>query len=128
MTKHYVNSQTIEVSDGHEIIEINDVLIGEVWLASGQSNMQYMNQCYDCVINQEEEIENSYNPSIRMFSVPQDLSGESIKHRRWMPASAETMEKFSATAYYFARKLHDKLDIPVGIVNTSWGGTRVELG
>lgn len=123
----HVNSQTIEVSDGHEIIEINDVLIGEVWLASGQSNMQwYMNQCYDCVINQEEEIENSYNPSIRMFSVPQDLSGESIKHRRWMSASAETTGKFSATAYYFARKLHDKLDIPVGIVNTSWGGTRVE--
>ena len=125
-TLHF-NSQTIEVSDSNEVIEINDILIGEVWLASGQSNMQwYMNQCYDCIINQEEEIENSYNPSIRMFSVPQDLSGESIKNRKWMSASAETTGKFSATAYYFARKLHDNLGVPIGIVNTSWGGTRVE--
>ena len=115
------------VSDGNSTIEINDILIGEVWLASGQSNMQwFMNQCDGCVINQDEEIKNSANDMIRMFSVPQDLTGESIKFRKWLSANPENTGSFSATAYYFAKNLHNKLDMPIGIVNTSWGGTRVE--
>jgi sialate O-acetylesterase len=115
------------VSDGNSTIEINDILVGEVWLASGQSNMQwFMNQCDGCVINQDEEITNSANDMIRMFSVPQDLTGESIKFRKWLSANPENTGSFSATAYYFAKNLHDKLDMPIGIVNTSWGGTRVE--
>ncbi len=119
--------QSFTVSDGSSIIEINDILIGEVWLASGQSNMQwFMNQCDGCVINQDEEIKNSANDMIRMFSVPQDLTGESIKFRKWLSANPENTGSFSATAYYFAKNLHYKLDMPIGIVNTSWGGTRVE--
>jgi sialate O-acetylesterase len=119
--------QTLYVSNSYKTIVIKDVLIGEVWLASGQSNMQwYMDQCEGCIINQKKEIENSKNELIRMFSVPQDLTGETIKSRKWIPASAETTGKFSATAYYFAKKLFDKLGVPIGIVNTSWGGTRVE--
>jgi sialate O-acetylesterase len=119
--------QSFTVSDGSSTIEINDILIGEVWLASGQSNMQwFMNQCDGCVINQDEEIKNSANDMIRMFSVPQDLTGESIKFRKWLSANPENTGSFSATAYYFAKNLHYKLDMPIGIVNTSWGGTRVE--
>lgn len=119
--------QTLYVSNGYKTIAIKDVLIGEVWLASGQSNMQwYMDQCEGCIISQKIEIENSKNELIRMFSVPQDLTGETIKYRKWISASPETTGKFSATAYYFAKKLFDKLGVPVGIVNTSWGGTRVE--
>lgn len=119
--------QSFSVSDGSSTIEINDILIGEVWLASGQSNMQwFMNQCDGCVINQDEEIKNSTNDMIRMFSVPQDLTGESIKFRKWLSANPENTGSFSATAYYFAKNLHNKLDMPIGIVNTSWGGTRVE--
>ena len=119
--------QTVKVSNGYKTITIKDVLIGEVWLASGQSNMQwYMDECEGCVINQTKEIETSNNDMIRMFSVPHELTGDAIKHKKWMSASAETTGKFSATAYYFARKLYEKLGVPVGIVNTSWGGTRVE--
>lgn len=115
------------VSDGNSTIEINDILIGEVWLASGQSNMQwFINQCDGCVINQDEEIKNSANDMIRMFSVPRDFTGESIKFRKWLSANPENTGSFSATAYYFAKNLHNKLDMPIGIVNTSWGGTRVE--
>lgn len=115
------------VSDGNSTIEINDILIGEVWLASGQSNMQWLiNQCDGCVINQDEEIKNSANDMIRMFSVPRDFTGESIKFRKWLSANPENTGSFSATAYYFAKNLHNKLDMPIGIVNTSWGGTRVE--
>jgi len=119
--------QSFTVSDGSSTIEINDILIGEVWLASGQSNMQwFMNQCDGCVINQDQEIKNSANDMIRMFSVPQDLTGESLKFRKWLSANPENTGSFSATAYYFAKNLHYKLDMPIGIVNTSWGGTRVE--
>lgn len=115
------------VSDGKTTIKREDVLIGEVWLASGQSNMEWrMNECDGCVINQDEEIKKSNNDMIRMFSVPQDLSGEKIKSRKWLSANAENTGRFSATAYYFAKKLHEYLDIPIGIVNSSWGGTRIE--
>lgn len=122
-----IKNQNLKISDGYKTIEIKDILIGEVWLASGQSNMEWrMNQCDGCVTNQDEEIDNSTNDMIRMFSVPQDLSGEDIKYRKWMSANNGTTGKFSATAYYFAKKLHNKLGVPIGIVNTSWGGTRVE--
>ena len=122
-----LNGYTINVTDGISKIEIVDVLIGEVWLASGQSNMEWrMNQCEGCVINQTEEIKNSSNPLIRMFSVPADLTNESIRHTKWLSAGPKSTSNFSATAYYFAKNLYDELKVPIGIVNSSWGGTRIE--
>jgi len=122
-----IKSYSIKITNGKKTIIINDVLIGEVWLASGQSNMQWkMNECENCVINQDYEIKNSKNEYIRMFSVPQDFSGERIKSAKWMAASPSTTGKFSAAAYYFSKKLYNKLGTPIGIINTSWGGTRVE--
>jgi sialate O-acetylesterase len=118
---------SIHVTDGDSKIDISDVLIGEVWLASGQSNMEWrMNECEGCVINQTEEIKNSNNPSIRMFSVPKDLTNQSLKHTKWLSANQKNTGNFSATAYYFAKKLHDELKVPIGIINSSWGGTRIE--
>lgn len=118
---------SIHVTDGDSKIDISDVLIGEVWLASGQSNMEWrMNECEGCVINQTEEIINSTNPSIRMFSVPKDLTIESLKHTKWLTANQKNTGNFSATAYYFAKKLHEELKVPIGIINSSWGGTRIE--
>ena len=126
-TKEPFRSYTLEVTDGDSKIEIVDVLIGEVWLASGQSNMEWrMNQCEGCVINQVQEIKNSTNPHIRMFSVPADLSGASLKYTTWLSASPENTGDFSAVAYYFAKSLYDELKVPIGIVNSSWGGTRIE--
>ena len=122
-----IDGYTVDVTDGISKIEISDVLIGEVWLASGQSNMVWsMNQCEGCVINQAEEIRNSDNPFIRMFTVPADLTNESLKHTKWLSASQKNTGNFSAVAYYFARKIYDELKVPVGIVNSSWGGTRIE--
>ena len=66
------------------------------------------------------------NNQIRMFTVPIDLSGELIKNSKWQVANPKNAEGFSAAAYFFARKLHEELQVPIGIVNTSWGGTRVE--
>ena len=118
---------TVTVQTSNKSILLNDVMIGEVWLSSGQSNMEWrMNQCINCIDNQDEEISKVNNNEIRMFTVPLDLSGELIKKSKWLVANPENAEGFSAAAYYFARKLNKELKIPIGIVNTSWGGTRVE--
>ena len=94
-----LDGYTIDVTDGISEIKISDVLIGEVWLASGQSNMVWsMNQCDGCVINQAEEIKNSSNPFIRMFTVPPDLTNESLKHTKWLSASQKNTGNFSAVA------------------------------
>ena len=118
---------TVTIQTSNKSILLKDVMIGEVWLSSGQSNMEWMmNQCINCIDNQDEEISNVNNNQIRMFTVPMDLSGELIKESKWLVANPKNAEGFSAAAYYFARKLHEELQIPIGIVNTSWGGTRVE--
>ena len=118
---------TITIQASNNSILLKDVMIGEVWLSSGQSNMEWkMNQCVNCIDNQDEEISKVNNNEIRMFTVPMDLSGELIKKSKWLVANPKNAEEFSATAYYFARKLNKELKIPIGIVNTSWGGTRVE--
>ena len=103
---------------------LDDVLIGEVWLASGQSNMQW--KLSNRLVNQEQEIANANYNQIRMFTVPLDLTGEQIKNSKWKVSNSENVKSFSAVGYFFARRLHVDLNIPIGIINTSWGGTRVE--
>ena len=114
----------IEVKSDSQTVVYNDVLIGEVWIASGQSNMGM--RLSDGIENQDEEIKNANYNDIRFFSVLEDLTGQSIKHQKWLKTTPENAEKYSAAAYFFARKLHKELKTPIGIVNTSWGGTRVE--
>jgi sialate O-acetylesterase len=111
---------------GYNEILLKNVLIGEVWLCSGQSNMEWSAQ--SGINNAEEEIKNANFPEIRLFSVyqstslyPQDhLTGE------WSACTPETMRSFSAIGYLFAKTLHKELGVPVGIINTSWGGTPAE--
>jgi sialate O-acetylesterase len=111
---------------GYNRIEFSNVLIGEVWLCSGQSNMEW--SARSGIINGEEEIKNADFPSIRLFSVyhctseyPQEkLTGQ------WSVCTPETMQGFSVVAYFFARKLSRELGIPVGLINSSWGGTPAE--
>jgi len=122
-----ISSEAKSLIKKEEKIIFKDILIGEVWLASGQSNMEWrLNQCDDCIDNQEDEIKNANYNDIRMFNVPQDLWGDAIKRQKWEITTSENVEDFSATAYFFARKLNKELKIPVGIINSSWGGTRVE--
>ena len=109
-------------------IEINDILIGEVWLCSGQSNMALtVGQVSDLY---EEDIANSENKFIRSFQVPReydfiaartDLNGGS-----WKESNPKNVVQFSATAYFFAKKIYEKLKIPVGLIHSSWGGTFAE--
>ena len=111
---------------GYNELTLKNVLIGEVWLCSGQSNMEWSAQAG--INNGEEEIKNATYPEIRFFTVfnatalyPQDhFTG------KWTECTPEEMKKFSAIGYFFARKLNKELGMPVGIINSSWGGTPAE--
>lgn len=112
-------------------IVVRDVLVGEVWLASGQSNMEMPLKGWPPtapVANSAEEIAAANFPQIRMFTVRRHyaLMPETSVTGEWKISSPETAGDFSATAYFFARKLHNELKVPVGIIHSSWGGTPVE--
>ncbi|OXA95015.1 hypothetical protein B0A66_04190 [Flavobacterium hercynium] len=111
---------------GKNKITVKDVLVGEVWICSGQSNMEF--QMYK-TMNFEKEINDSNYPMIRHFGVAQDLSGtpkEDLKEGKWLVANKENIRDFTAAGFFFAKKLYAELNIPIGIINTSWGGTCVE--
>jgi len=123
-TPSYGGPYQIKIQSKKQTLVFEDVMIGEVWLASGQSNMEW--QLQYPIKNQANEIANAKYPNIRMFSVPRNLNNEGIQNASWMFTTPENVKKFSAVAYFFARELNEKLNIPIGIVNSSWGGTRVE--
>lgn len=111
---------------GKNKITIKNVLVGEVWICSGQSNMEF--QVFK-TMNAEKEIADANYPMIRHFGVAQDLSGtpkDDLKQGKWEEANKQNVGNFTAVGYYFARKLYSELKIPIGIINTSWGGTNVE--
>ncbi|MCI4668023.1 MAG: sialate O-acetylesterase [Bacteroidia bacterium] len=115
----------IQIIAGKAIKEIEDVLFGEVWLCGGQSNMEYTLGMLD----KFEEIKNSSNPEIRHFKVPRKIAyspQDSITGGEWELADSTTSEDFSAVAYFFAKKLHRELDVPIGLISSNWGGTVVE--
>jgi sialate O-acetylesterase len=114
------------VITGKNKIVIKNVLVGEVWLCSGQSNMEF--QVFKTV-NAQKEIADANYPMIRHFGVAQDLSGkpkDDLKAGKWEVSNPQTVGNFTAVGYYFAKKIYAELKIPIGIINTSWGGTNVE--
>ena len=116
--------QTLAVQ-GKNKIEIKDVLVGEVWVASGQSNMAWT---VANSANPQEEIANSANDQIRMWTAQRTVSETPAADvpGSWQIASPKTTGNFSAVGFYFARKLQKDLGVPVGILHSSWGGTPVE--
>ena len=123
-TPVYGGPYEIKVKSETDQIKFKDVLIGEVWLASGQSNMEWPMSAR--IINQKQEIQNANYPNIRMFSVPRNLNGINIDLASWKVSTLKNISDFSAVGYFFAREIHNRLGVPVGIINSSWGGTRVE--
>lgn len=118
------------IINGKNTVFINNVMIGEVWIASGQSNMEMpMNGgFYGQILNGPEDIANSTNNDIRIYMAQRNTSfkEEGDCEGVWKAASPQNTPLFGATCYYFARKLNEELGVPVGIINTSWGGTPVE--
>lgn len=115
----------IHIKGQNEVI-LKNVLIGEVWLCSGQSNMEMSAQ--SGIDNGDEEIKNANYPEIRLFTVSASTSHFPQDHLagKWSVCTPEEMKPFSAIGYFFARKLYKELGVPVGIINSSWGGTPAE--
>jgi len=110
---------------GKNTISIKNILVGEVWVCSGQSNMQMSVQSSN---NAEQEIAEAGYPKIRLFSVKRKVAEtpQSDCEGSWSECSPETVPGFSAVAYFFGRELHKQLNVPVGLIHTSWGGTPAE--
>ncbi len=114
------------VIKGYNTIRLENVLLGEVWLVSGQSNMEW--SAAAGIEGGEAAIAAAKNPNIRFFTVAnrtsefpqQDLDGQ------WTESTPETMKYFSAVAYFFGKRLQEELDVPVGLINSTWGGTPAE--
>jgi len=113
------------IVEGSNRIELTDVLVGEVWIGSGQSNMAWPVAVAD---NAEAEIAAADHPRIRLFSVPHVIAftPQDDVIGSWQVCSPESVPPFSAVSYFFGRHIHGELGVPVGLINSSWGGTIIE--
>ena len=115
--------------NGKNTVTFDNVLVGEVWICSGQSNMEMPIAGWGKINNYEQEIAGANYPLIRHIKVPNTISSvpkDNIPEASWKICSPETAGDFTAAGYFFARELYNKLKVPVGLINTSWGGTMVE--
>ncbi len=110
---------------GDNAVTINNLLVGEVWVCSGQSNMEWK---FAQSHNAKEEGPKANYPKIRMFTVKKTTSVKPLAEAvgSWVECSPQTVNGFSGVGYFFARDLHQKLGVPVGMIHTSWGGTSAQ--
>lgn len=110
---------------GANTVTLQDVYVGEVWLCSGQSNMQWT---VANSANAQQEIADAQWPKIRMYTARHTTAAEPQRDvaGHWDVCSPETVGEFSAVGYFFGRDLYEELDVPIGLVHSSWGGTRAE--
>ncbi len=110
---------------GHNTVEVQDLLVGEVWLASGQSNMAWL---LKSSFNPETDIQAATQPNLRLFTVPRLKAQAPVENVKsaWSLCSPDAAREFSAVGYYFGRDLQAALGVPVGIIHTSWGGSSAE--
>jgi len=122
---------TMTISAHDTSIVLHNILSGEVWFCSGQSNMEMPLAGWppnDTITNSSRVIESSVLPDIRLFTVQRRVSGEPLEDctGKWEMCSPATVSQFSATAFFFGRRLYDQLHIPVGLILSAWGGTPAE--
>ena len=117
-------ARTITVS-GKNTIELKDILIGEVWVGSGQSNMEW---ALSSTQGAKEAIAEADHPMIRLFHVPKVQSNDPATDIKadWNVCTPESIPRFSAVLYYFGLKLQKELNVPIGLINSSWGGSPIE--
>ena len=123
-------SHEISLKSGDQKISLSNILMGEVWIASGQSNMQMNLKGYnnEPVLGANDAIANSNNSEIRFFTVERNTSETKMENLEgnWSISNPENSPSFSAVAYSFAKHLNTVLDVPVAIIHSSWGGTPAE--
>lgn len=111
---------------GSETFALQDVLAGEVWLASGQSNMEWP---LSSAKDGERDLANADIPEMRLLTIPRNGTVEPVEfvaNDGWQPCTPQTAASFSAVAYHFGRELHDELGVPIGLVCNAWGGASME--
>ncbi len=124
----------LEISNGVDNVFFKNVMVGDVWFASGQSNMEHPIRGWEQIPHSgvdcfNEEIPDSNYPEIRLFSVvkyPSPVVQSDLSDGRWETANPESVAKFSSIAWFFAKGLYEKLNVPIGIINSSWGGTPIK--
>ncbi|MCE2849573.1 MAG: sialate O-acetylesterase [Chitinophagaceae bacterium] len=119
------------IIQGNNTITLNDIMVGEVWLASGQSNMERQlgpRRGQQLLTNWLEEKKNAANNNIRMITIPLKTNSQPQSDIKadWKVCDTSSVVEFSAVAYFFARDLQAKLNVPIGIIHSSWGGTPAE--
>jgi len=116
--------------EGKNRVELKNVLVGEVWICSGQSNMEFP---LDRSFESEKDIANSANPNLHLFTVTKSKANEPMDDVKaspnigWVECNPDSAQKFSAVAYYFGRALQKARGVPVGLIHTSWGGSPAEV-
>lgn len=120
----------LTLTDGQKLV-LKNVMVGEVWICSGQSNMEMPLKGWGKIMDYEKEIAEANHPDIRLLHVEHVTSTQpelviKIRDNGWQVCSPLTVPEFSATAYFFGREISEKQNVPVGLIHTSWGGTNVE--
>jgi sialate O-acetylesterase len=116
---------TLEIR-GQDVVRFKDVMVGEVWVASGQSNMTY---ALSGAATGPEALQNADDPELRLFTVPKRIAltnQPDTLAASWQPCTRDTAKEFSAVAYFFARGLRQALHVPVGVILSAWPGTAAE--
>jgi sialate O-acetylesterase len=121
----------VKIKIGDSTIVFKNVMLGEVWLCSGQSNMEMPLEGWppqSVIQNSAEEIKDANYPDIRLFNVTKAVSNtpEFNCAGRWAECDSQTAAKFSATGYFFGRELYKNIKVPVGLISSPWGGTPIE--
>lgn len=129
-TPKYGGPYQITINDGDQLI-LKNILIGEVWFCSGQSNMEMPLAGWGKINNFEQEIKAANFPNIRILQIPkatanQPTTAVKVESGGWNAVTPERIPEFSATAYFFAREIYEKTGIPIGLIHSSWGGTIIE--
>jgi sialate O-acetylesterase len=130
--KANASPQVMTISSDTSIVKLKNILVGEVWLCSGQSNMEYTMKLMKGYAKPAKGVDSAEleltktNPNIRLFKVEKKLSLPDVTTTGWNECQGEALEQTSAAGYYFAKKLQEKLKVPVGIIASSWGGSRIE--
>lgn len=112
---------------GNNTIELKNILIGEVWVCSGQSNMEWS---YNHGLKQmESELTGKLSPNIRLFNIPKTTSSfpQDDCAATWTETHPETLKGFSAVGYFFGKRLQEELNVPIGLIHANWGGTAAEV-
>jgi sialate O-acetylesterase len=124
------NAVTMTVNAGGEKLVLKDVLVGDVWVASGQSNMEWT---FKHIAGKDADklkalTKDADHPNVRLFTFPKTSRTEPTKDvlGKWEVCSPETVQNFSAVAYFFGREVHEKEKAPIGLISNAWGGMPVE--